>query len=91
MAQIELPLLRQKTLAMKEEIKLVFTGSLIEADFIEEILFEHGIGVLKRNSMDESLIAGWASGSPEDACELFVEAENEDKATALVAEYLKNR
>jgi hypothetical protein len=76
---------------MKEEIKLVFTGSEIDANFIEQILEEYGIGVLKRNSMNESLIAGWASGSPEDACELFVEDENEQKAADLIAAYLKNR
>jgi hypothetical protein len=76
---------------MNEEIKLVFTGSEIEADFIEQILEDNGVGVIKRNSMNESLIAGWASGSPEDACELYVDEDNRQKAAKLIEVYLQNR
>ena len=50
-----------------EGLKLVFTGSLIEAEFIKSLLEENGIGAMVRNTMGESLVAGWVSGGPEDA------------------------
>ncbi|MDP3461485.1 MAG: DUF2007 domain-containing protein [Bacteroidales bacterium] len=76
---------------MNEELSHVFTGSEIDADFIQKLLEENGIGVLNRNTMQESLIAGWASGSPEDACQLYVEEFNAIKAAKIVADYLANR
>jgi len=76
---------------MEDELKLVFTGSEIEAAFIEELLQENGIGAINRNLLNESIMAGWASGGPEDACELYVEAELAIKAEKIISDYLSSR
>lgn len=76
---------------MSEDIQLVYTGSLIEANFIVELLDENNIGSILRDSMSESLVAGWASGSQEDAAQIYVEAEMSDEAKSLIEEYLKSR
>jgi hypothetical protein len=77
---------------MSEDLKHVFSGSLVEAGFVAEILEENGIGVISRNPLRESLIAGWASGGLSDeTLRLFVAIEDEDKALKLVNEYLKSR
>jgi len=76
---------------MSEDIKLVFTGSLIEANYVGELLDENKIGFILRDSMSESLVAGWASGSPEDAAQIYVEADLAEKAESVIEEYLKNR
>lgn len=74
-----------------ESIKLVFTGSAIEAGFIAEILEENGINSILRNTLEESIIAGWASGSPEDSGLVYVENKDEELATELINNYLASR
>lgn len=72
-----------------DNIKLVFTGSSVDANFIKSILEDNGLGVLLRDSLKESTIAGWASGAPEDACRVFVSENHFDAAKKLIADYLK--
>ena len=74
-----------------EDLKRVFTGSLVEANFIASLLEENGIGALVRNTLEESIIAGWASGSPEDAGLVFVPESHAEKALALIKEYLEQK
>ena len=76
---------------MSEDLKLVFTGSAIEAGFVKEMLEEAGIGTMLRNSLRESLTAGWVSGAPEDSTRVFVETNNEKEALKLVDEYFRSR
>lgn len=77
---------------MNEEEKLtrVFTGSLVDAEYLKYILEENGIGALIKNSMKESLIAGWVSAVPEDAARLFVAEKNKSKAEKLITAYLES-
>jgi len=75
----------------QESIKNVFTGSIIEANYIQNLLEESGIGAMVRNTMGESLVAGWVSGGPEDAGLVFVAAGHEEAAKKIIEEYLKNQ
>jgi hypothetical protein len=74
-----------------DDLKRVFTGSFVEAQFIASLLEENGIGALVRNTLEESLIAGWASGAPEDAGLVFVSEQHLDQAKILIEEYLKSK
>jgi len=74
-----------------EGLKLVFTGSVIEADYIKSLLEENGIGAMVRNTMGESLVAGWVSGGPEDAGLVYVTESHENESKQIVAEYIRNK
>ncbi len=76
---------------MSDEISLVYTGSRVESLFLEEMLEENEIGVIRRDSLSESVSAGWADGSPEDAVRLFVETKLAEKAKAILNEYFNSR
>ncbi len=76
---------------MTDEIKLVYTGSRVEGMFLEEMLVENGIGVIKRDTLSASVQAGWADGAPEDTIRLFVEIFNFDKARKILDDYFASR
>ncbi len=75
----------------KDGLKMVFTGSFIEASYIRSLLEENGIGAMVRNTLEESMAAGWASGAPEDAGLVFVVENHEKEALRLIEEYQKNK
>ncbi len=68
---------------MSEDLKIVYTGSVIEAGYLVEVLEENKISSILRDSLSESLIAGWASGSPEDAARIYVESEHAEQAKII--------
>lgn len=71
---------------MKERDSVsVFKGSVVEADQVHEFLAQNNIGSLVRNHMQENLSAAWVSDA-EHAAEVFVAAEEREKAEALVKE-----
>lgn len=74
----------------QDGIKLVFTGSCIDANYIKSILEDNGIGAMVRDSLKESTIASFASGSPENACRVFVSEDHKEKAEKLIQEFLKS-
>ena len=74
-----------------DDLKNVFTGSVIEADFIRSLLEESGIGAMIRNTMGESIVAGWVSGGPEDAGLVYVIENHEEEAKRIIEEYLKSK
>lgn len=74
-----------------DDLKLVFTGSCVDANYIKSILEDNGLGVLVRDSLAESMIAGWPSGTPEDACRVFVSEEHFVAAEKLITEYQKSK
>ncbi len=76
---------------MSDDIKSVYTGSEVEAMYLEELLKENGIGCIRKNSLKSSIDAGWANGSPEDSTQLFVESFNLEKAKSILDEYFKSR
>jgi hypothetical protein len=73
----------------KDKTVRVFTGSEVEAAFICSLLEENGIGAMYRNSLRESLLAGWVSGAQEDSCRVFVTSNDEDKAKKVIETYLE--
>lgn len=76
---------------MNQDLIQVYTGSIVEANFINEILKENGIGSILRDTLNESIIAGWGSGSPEDSALIFVENEMSAKAKKIIEDYLQTR
>lgn len=74
-----------------EELVQVFTGSLVESNYIKELLEENGIGALVRNTLSESMVAGWASGAPEDAALVFVAEHFAASAKLIIEEYKKSQ
>ncbi len=74
-----------------ESLKNVFTGSVLEADYVKSLLEESGIGAMVRNTMGESLVAGWVSGGPDDAGLVYVIESHEQEAKKIIEEYLKSK
>ncbi len=72
----------------QDDLKNVFTGSNVDANFVKSMLEESGIGALVRNTLRESLVAGWVSGAPEDSSRVFVTENHYDKAMEIVSKYL---
>jgi putative signal transducing protein len=76
---------------MSDDLKLVYTGSRVESMFLEDLLKDNGIGVIRRDTLTASVQAGWANGSPEDAVRIFVDPHNFDKAKSILKEYFSSR
>ena len=74
-----------------DNLKQVFTGSFVEAQFVGSLLEDNGIGAMVRNTLEESIIAGWASGAPEDAGLVYVAEYHEEQAKKIITEYLNSK
>jgi len=74
-----------------DSLKGVYTGSVLEANFIKSLLEESGIGAMVRNTMDESIVAGWVSGGPDDSGIVYVIENHEEEAKKIIEEYLKSK
>jgi hypothetical protein len=79
------------TMSISNDLTLVYTGSRVEGLLLKELLEEKGIGVFKKDTLEASVIAGWADGSPEDACRLYVDTQNADEAKKFLEQYFKTR
>lgn len=71
---------------MDNEIKRVYSGSVINAEYIGSVLDNNGIQFLIRNFQEESLVAGWAAGTIQGDASVFVFAKDYDKAMLLLDE-----
>lgn len=76
---------------MSDDIKLVYTGSKVEAMFLKELLKENGIGCIFKDTLASSVQSGWADGSPEDGALLFVEPFNVEQSKKILKEYFESR
>lgn len=76
---------------MNNEITDVYTGSIVEAKYLVKLLEENQIGCRLRDTLGESVIAGWGSGSPEDAAIVQVETSMAEKAKKIIQAYFENR
>ncbi len=72
---------------MEKDLINLFVGSDIEASYIASLLEENGIPYILRNTMNEGLVAGWASASPDSSCTILVESDSFDKAKSLLNTY----
>ena len=69
---------------MENEIKRIYSGSMINAEFISSVLEDNGIEFLIRNFQEESLVAGWAANVIKGEASVFVFAKDYDKAMLLL-------
>lgn len=71
---------------MDNEIKRVYSGSVVDAEFIGSVLADDGIQFLIRNFQEESLVAGWAAGVIQGDASVYVFEKDYDKAMLLLDE-----
>ena len=71
---------------MDNEIKKIYSGSLVNAEYIGSVLEENGIQFLIRNFQEEGLIAGWAASTLKGDASVFVFEKDYDKAMLLLDE-----
>ena len=71
---------------MNNEIKRVYSGSVINAEFIGSVLEENGIQFLIRNFQEESLLAGWAANTIKGDASVYVFEKDYDRAMLLLDE-----
>ena len=76
----------QKLFTMENEIKKVYAGSYMNAEFIGNVLEENNIRFLIRNYQQESLVAGWAANVIKGEAAVYVFSEDYDKAMLLLDE-----
>ena len=77
---------QQKTNIMDNEIKRVYSGSVVDAEFIGSVLADNGIQFLIRNFQEESLVAGWAAGVIQGDASVYVFEKDYDNAMLLLDE-----
>ena len=71
---------------MENELKLIYSGSYVEAEFISGILEDNDIQFLIRNFHEESLVAGWAAQVIKGDASVYVLAKDYDKAMQILDE-----
>ena len=71
---------------MDNEIKRVYSGSVINAEYIGSVLDNNGIQFLIRNFQEESLVAGWAAGTIQGDASVYVFNKDYDRAMLLLDE-----
>ena len=76
---------------MKNDLVNIFIGSDIEANYIAALLNDNQIKCVVQNTLEESLSAGWVSGSIYNSSIIRVEIDESEKSKQLIEEYLKSR
>lgn len=71
---------------MENELKRIYSGSLVDAEFIGSVLEDNDIQFLIRNFQEESLVAGWAANTIKGEASVFVFDMDYDKAMLLLDE-----
>ena len=71
---------------MENELKRIYSGSLVNAEFIGNVLAENDIQFLIRNFQEESLLAGWAANTIKGEASVYVFNKDYDKAMLLLDE-----
>ena len=71
---------------MENEIKRIYSGSVVDAEYIASILEQNDIQFLIRNYQEESLVAGWAACTIKGDASVFVFDKDYDRAMQLLDE-----
>ena len=71
---------------MENELKRIYSGSLVNAEFIGSVLEDNDIQFLIRNFQEESLVAGWAANTIKGDASVFVFEKDYENAMQLLAE-----
>ena len=69
---------------MENELKKVYTGSYMDAEFIGSVFDQNDIRFLIRNYQQEGLLAGWAANVIKGDASVYVFSEDYDKAMLLL-------
>ncbi len=75
---------------MENDLIKIFTGSDIEANYVAALLKENKINYIIENRLNQSISAGWVSGSQENSSIIRVNIEDSQKALQLINEYYKS-
>ena len=73
-------------LTMENELKRIYSGSVVNAEFIGSVLEQNDIQFLIRNFQEESLVAGWAASTIKGDASVFVFDKDYDRAMLLLDE-----
>lgn len=76
---------------MKNDLINVFIGSDIESQYIASLLIDNQVKCFVQNTLEESISAGWASGSTYNSSTIRVDANDFNKAQKIINEYLNSR
>jgi len=76
---------------MSEDLKLIYTGSKVEALFLEEMLEENKIGCFLKNALDVNLEGRFTDDEQVDNTLLYVETFNVQKAEKILKDYFDSR
>lgn len=76
---------------MKSDLVNIFIGSDIESNYIASLLIDNQIQCYVQNTLEESLSAGWVSGSTYNSTILRVEIDDAEKSKQIIEEYFKSR
>ena len=71
---------------MEHELKRIYSGSIVDAEYIASILEQNDIQFLIRNYQEESLVAGWAASTIKGDASVFVFDKDYDRAMLLLDE-----
>lgn len=71
---------------MENQLKRIYSGSVVNAEFIGSVLEQNDIQFLIRNYQEESLVAGWAAGTIKGEASVFVFDKDYDCAMQLLDE-----
>lgn len=71
---------------MGNELKRIYSGSIVDAEYIGGVLEQNDIQYLIRNYQEESLVAGWAASTIKGDASVFVFDKDYDRAMMLLDE-----
>ena len=69
---------------MENELKRIYSGSLVNAEYISSVLEDNDIQFLIRNFQEESLVAGWAANTIKGDASVYVFDKDYEKAMLLL-------
>ncbi|SHJ71941.1 putative signal transducing protein [Aquimarina spongiae] len=71
----------------KSEYERVYTGSLINVQFLQTVLQDRGINSITRDDMKSGMMAGFGGGIP-DHIQLFVKKADMEEALPIIEKSL---
>lgn len=79
--------IRQAGKPADDALRLVFTGTQVDAKFVKAMLEDHDIPCLLKDPYNESIIAGWVTPGSEHGVRIFVEQKNLMRASYLIEKH----
>lgn len=71
----------------KSEYERVYTGSIVNVQFVQTVLQDRGINSITRDDMQSGMIAGFGGGIP-NHIQLFVKKEDVEQAVPIIEKSL---